>query len=213
MEIIIKDLTKEINGNIVIDNVSLSLSSGNIYGLCGYNGCGKTMLMRLIAGLIHPSKGTITIDGKQMGKEIDFPPNLGILIENPSFLGGYSGYDNLKLLSSISSKIHPSNIKKVLERVGLSNAAEKKYRKYSLGMKQRLGIAAAIMEKPQLLILDEPTNALDSEGVKRTKEIVRAERDRGALVIMTCHDRTVLEDLCNEIFNIERGAVIKEDKA
>lgn len=213
MEIVLKELTKEINGNRVVDNVNLTLCSGNVYGLCGYNGCGKTMLMRLIAGIIRPSKGTVTIDGKQLCKDMDFPPELGILIENPAFLGGYSGYDNLRLLASISGIISSDDIKNVLERVGLSDAAGKKYRKYSLGMKQRLGIAAAIMEKPKLLILDEPTNALDLEGVQRVKEIVRAERDRSALVIMTCHDRSVLEDLCDKIFNIERGAIIEGDKA
>lgn len=213
MEIVLKELTKEINGNRVVDNVNLTLCSGNVYGLCGYNGCGKTMLMRLIAGIIRPSKGTVTIDGKQLCKDIDFPPELGILIENPAFLGGYSGYDNLRLLASISGIISSDDIRNVLERVGLSDAAGKKYRKYSLGMKQRLGIAAAIMEKPKLLILDEPTNALDLEGVQRVKEIVRAERDRSALVIMTCHDRSVLEDLCDKIFNIERGAIIEGDKA
>lgn len=208
MEIILKNLTKEINGNYVVNNVNLTFHSGKIYGLCGYNGCGKTMLMRLIAGIIRPTMGTVTIDGKQLGKDMDFPPKMGILIENPAFLGSYSGYENLRLLASISGKINSDTIEDVLERVGLSDSAKKKYRKYSLGMKQRLGIAAAIMEKPDLLILDEPTNALDIDGVQRTKEIVRGERNRGALVIMTCHDRSVLEDLCDEIFNIEHGAVM-----
>ena len=208
MEIILKNLTKELNGNRVVNNVNLSLHAGKIYGLCGYNGCGKTMLMRLIAGMIRPTMGTVTIDGKQLGKEMDFPPGMGVLIENPAFLGNYSGYENLRLLASISGKINAAAIEDVLERVGLSDSAKKKYRKYSLGMKQRLGIAAAIMEQPNLLILDEPTNALDTDGVRRTKEILREERNRGALVIMTCHDRAILEDLCDEIFNIEHGAVM-----
>ena len=208
MEIILKNLTKELNGNRVVNNVNLSLYAGKIYGLCGYNGCGKTMLMRLIAGMIRPTMGTVTIDGKQLGKDMDFPPKMGVLIENPAFLGNYSGYENLRLLASISGKINSDMIEDVLERVGLSDSAKKKYRKYSLGMKQRLGIAAAIMEKPNLLILDEPTNALDTDGVQRTKEIIREERNRGTLVIMTCHDRAILEDLCDEIFNIEQGTVM-----
>ena len=208
MEIILKNLTKELNGNRVVNNVNLSLYAGKIYGLCGYNGCGKTMLMRLIAGMIRPTMGTVTIDGKQLGKDMDFPPKMGVLIENPAFLGNYSGYENLRLLASISGKINSDMIEDVLERVGLSDSAKKKYRKYSLGMKQRLGIAAAIMEKPNLLILDEPTNALDTDGVRRTKEIIREERNRGTLVIMTCHDRAILEDLCDEIFNIEQGTVM-----
>ena len=208
MEIILKNLTKELNGNRVVNNVNLSLYAGKIYGLCGYNGCGKTMLMRLIAGMVRPTMGTVTIDGKQLGKDMDFPPKMGVLIENPAFLGNYSGYENLRLLASISGKINSDMIEDVLERVGLSDSAKKKYRKYSLGMKQRLGIAAAIMEKPNLLILDEPTNALDTDGVQRTKEIIREERNRGTLVIMTCHDRAILEDLCDEIFNIEHGTVM-----
>lgn len=209
MEIVLKNLTKVINGNCVVNNVNLTLHSGNIYGLCGYNGCGKTMLMRLIAGLIRPTEGSITIDGKKLGKDMDFPPELGILIENPAFLGGYSGYDNLKLLASIKGEIGADNINNILKQVGLSDSAEKKYRKYSLGMKQRLGIAAAIMEKPKLLILDEPTNALDAEGVKNIKQIVVNERKCGALVIMTCHDGAILDDLCDKIFNIENGAIVE----
>lgn len=208
MEIILKNLTKELNGNRVVNNVNLSLHAGKIYGLCGYNGCGKTMLMRLIAGMICPTMGTVTIDGKQLGKDMDFPPKMGVLIENPAFLGNYSGYENLRLLASISGISNSDMIEDVLERVGLSDSAKKKYRKYSLGMKQRLGIAAAIMEKPNLLILDEPMNALDTDGVRRTKEILREERNRGTLVIMTCHDRAILEDLCDEIFNIEQGTVM-----
>ena len=208
MEIILKNLTKELNGNRVVNNVNLSLYAGKIYGLCGYNGCGNHVLMRLIAGMIRPTMGTVTIDGKQLGKDMDFPPKMGVLIENPAFLENYSGYENLRLLASISGKINSDMIEDVLERVGLSDSAKKKYRKYSLGMKQRLGIAAAIMEKPNLLILDEPTNALDTDGVQRTKEIIREERNRGTLVIMTCHDRAILEDLCDEIFNIEQGTVM-----
>lgn len=207
MKIILKDVTKVIKHNTVVNNVNLSLNSATVYGLCGYNGCGKTMLMRLISGLIIPTKGEIIIDGKTIGKQIDFPESMGILIENPSFLGGLSGFENLKILASLKNKPDENIIKKTISRVGLNPNDKKKYRKYSLGMKQRLGIAAAIMESPELIILDEPTNALDSDGVEITKQIIREERERGALVIMTCHDKEILEDMCDVIYSIEHGEI------
>ena len=210
MTITVKNITKKIRGNIVADDVNMTMKSGIVYGLCGYNGCGKTMLMRLIAGLIIPTKGEILFDNKILGKDIDFPESMGILIESPAFLDGLSGFDNLKLLSSIQGKIDNERIKKTISRVGLDPKDKKKYRKYSLGMKQRLGIAAAIMESPELIILDEPTNALDSDGVELTKRLIDEERQRGALVIMTCHDRSILEGVCDVIYSIEHGRITDE---
>ncbi len=210
MTITVKNVTKKIRGNIVADDVNMTMKSGIVYGLCGYNGCGKTMLMRLIAGLIIPTKGEILFDNKILGKDIDFPESMGILIESPAFLDGLSGFDNLKLLSSIQGKIDDERIKKTISRVGLDPKDKKKYRKYSLGMKQRLGIAAAIMESPELIILDEPTNALDSDGVELTKRLIDEERQRGALVIMTCHDRSILEGVCDVIYSIEHGRITDE---
>ena len=145
MTITVKNVVKKIRGNLVADQVNLTLHSGTVYGLCGYNGCGKTMLMRLIAGLIVPTEGEIQFDGKVLGKDISFPPSMGILIESPAFLGGMSGFENLKLLASIQGKITDETVRKAIARVGLDPKDKKKYRKYSLGMKQRLGIAAAIM--------------------------------------------------------------------
>lgn len=168
------------------------------------------MLMRLIAGLIHPSYGEIVYDGKMLGKDIDFPENMGILIENPAFLGGMTGFDNLKLLASIQGKISDDMIMKSITRVGLDPKDKKKYRKYSLGMKQRLGIASAIMEIPDLVILDEPTNALDANGVEITKKIIAEEKERSALVIITCHDQEILEDVCDVIYTIEHGKITNE---
>lgn len=210
MTITVKNITKKIRGNIVANDVNMTMKSGIVYGLCGYNGCGKTMLMRLIAGLIIPTKGEILFDNKILGKDIDFPESMGILIESPAFLDGLSGFDNLKLLSSIQGKIDDERIKKTISRVGLDPKDKKKYRKYSLGMKQRLGIAAAIMESPELIILDEPTNALDSDGVELTKRLIDEERQRGALVIMTCHDRSILEGVCDVIYSIEHGRITDE---
>ena len=168
------------------------------------------MLMRTIIGLIHPTTGRILIDGREIGKELEFPESIGFLLENPAFLDRYSGYQNLEMLASIKEKISSEEIKKALMRVGLDEeAAKKKYRKYSLGMKQRLGIAAAIMENPELLILDEPTNALDTEGVNLVKDIIRKEKNRGALVVLSCHDFKVLEELSDEIIKLENGRIIK----
>lgn len=210
MNITLENVTKKIRGSMIIDDVTLSLDSGNVYGLCGYNGCGKTMLMRLIAGLIIPTTGKISFDGKILGKDIDFPESMGILIENPAFLSGLTGFDNLKLLSSIKKEITEDVITKTITRVGLNPKDKKKYRKYSLGMKQRLGIASAIMESPKLIILDEPTNALDSNGVDIAKKIIAEERDRGALVIVTCHERSILEEISDVIYSIEHGRIIEK---
>ncbi|MBE6864285.1 MAG: ABC transporter ATP-binding protein [Ruminococcus flavefaciens] len=210
MKIEIKNLTKVLGGNTVVDNVNITMESGTVYGLCGYNGCGKTMLMRLIAGLIIPTKGSVSYDGKTLGKQLDFPPSIGILIENPAFLDSRSGFDNLKLLASIKGKVDKKTIASSIRKVGLDPDDKKKFRKYSLGMKQRLGIASAIMESPDLIILDEPTNALDSNGVELTQKLIRKECERGALVIMTCHDREILENVCDVIYTIEHGKIIDE---
>lgn len=204
MEVI--EVSKVIRKHTVLDRVSCSMRSGKIYGIQGINGSGKTMLMRVLIGLIHPSSGKVLIDGK----ELEFPKSIGFLLENPTFLDRYSGYQNLKMLASVKKIISDEEINKVLCLVGLDEeAAKKKYRKYSLGMKQRLGIAAAIMEKPDIVILDEPTNALDTSGVELVKEIVRGEKKRGALVIISCHDLAILEELSDEIIKLESGKVIE----
>lgn len=203
----ITDLVKDIKGKRIIDHVNLHLESGKITGLKGVNGSGKTMLMRLVCGLITPTSGSIVINGKRLGKDITFPESVGILIENPAFLDAYSGFDNLKLLASIKHRIGPEEIHQTIARVGLDPDDRKKYRKYSLGMKQRLGIAAAVMEEPDIIILDEPTNALDSDGVAMLKEILHDQRERGALVLISCHDLPTLQELSDEIYLMESGAL------
>ena len=187
--------------------MTLHLESGKITGLKGVNGSGKTMLMRLISGLITPTSGSITINGKQLGKDITFPESVGILIENPAFLDTYSGFDNLKMLASIQNRIGEEEIRAILAKVGLDPQDKKKYRKYSLGMKQRLGIAAAVMENPDIIILDEPTNALDSDGVEMLKEILHEHRERGALLLISCHDLATLKELSDEMYLMESGAL------
>lgn len=210
MEINVKHVTKHIKKSPILNDVTISLHSGNIYGLQGPNGSGKTMLMRLVSGLIRPSTGEVWIDGKQLGKEMDFPSSVGLLIENPSFLPNYTGVKNLELLAKIQNRITITDICQVICDVGLNPTDKRKYGKYSLGMKQRLGIAAAIMERPELLLLDEPTNALDDDGIKKICSLICRERDRGALVIMTCHDANILEQVSDEIFTLYEGRVEKK---
>lgn len=208
----IEHVSKQIKGSLVIDDISLMFVPGRIYGLRGINGSGKTMLMRFICGLIRPTSGNIYYDDMELGHDIFFPPDVGVLLENPSFLDGYSGYQNLKLIADIQKKIGEKEIKEILDKVGLEPTDKRKYKKYSLGMKQRLGIAAALMEQPDLVILDEPFNALDTNGVTMTANLIRNEKERGALVIMACHDREQLEFLADEIIEISGGKAAKEKK-
>lgn len=209
MTIVIESVSKTIGKTTVIDNVSMKLESENVYGFQGINGSGKTMLMKLISGLIYPSKGSISIDGKVLDKNNNFPDDMGLLIENPAFLPSYSGFENLKLLASIKGKIDDTVIKTTMRRVGLDPEEKKKYHKYSLGMKERLGIACAIMESPDLIILDEPTNSLDDSGVEMLQEVVLEEKKRGALIIISCHDYSILTSLVDQIYKIEEGKITK----
>lgn len=206
-EIVVNEVSKSIYGVPIINSISMKLVSGNVYGFQGINGSGKTMLMRLICGLIYPTKGEIIIDGKRLGKEITFPQSVGLLLENPAFLDSYTGYENLEMLASIKNIITREEIHEAITSVGLDPLDKRKYKKFSLGMKQRLGIAAAIMEKPDILILDEPTNSLDSSGVSLVKTIIAKERERGAIIILACHDLPVLQDVSDEIFLLGQGKI------
>ncbi len=210
MNIKIRNATKIIRKAVILKDIQLELESGMIYGLQGPNGGGKTMLMRLIAGLIRPNRGTVFVDGKELGKEIDFPPSVGLLIENPGFLPNYTGLKNLELLAQLQNRADVEQIRQTLTEVGLNPDDPRKYRKYSLGMKQRLGIASALMEKPDLILLDEPTNALDEQGVEQICDLIRRERDRGALIIMSCHDAKILESLADQIITVVDGDARKK---
>lgn len=205
----VHNLTKNIRGKTVLKNISLIMSPGRIYGFQGINGSGKTMLMRCILGLIKPTEGEVLIDGMRLGPEMEFPPSVGFLLENPAFLDRYTGLENLKMLASIQRRASTEDVMEALRRVGLdTDAAVMKYRKYSLGMKQRLGIAAAVMEKPDMILLDEPTNALDEDGIRQVIRIIHEERERGALIIVSCHDRYLLESLTDEIIVISNGEIV-----
>lgn len=168
-EIIIEGLSKKIKGTLILDNVNMQMEPGKVYGLRGKNGCGKTMIMRALCGLLIPDSGKVIIDGEVLHRDIKFPRSVGVLIENPSFLPQCTGYENLRMLSKLMGNISDEEVRNAIERVGLDPDDGRTYRKYSLGMKQKLGIANAIMGEPDLIILDEPINALD-EHKNRTSE-------------------------------------------
>lgn len=166
------------------------------------------MLFRAIAGLIRTTEGSIIIDGKKMGKDISFPENMGLLIEHPGFIPEYTGFKNLELLSFIQRKIDKKQVEEAIERVGLDPKDKKKFKKYSLGMKQRLGIAQAIMEDPELVILDEPTNGLDEDGVQKINQIILDLKKEGKTLLIASHDRESLDKVSDEIYQIDVGKIV-----
>ena len=200
----IKNLSKEIKGKYILDNINLTFEQGKIYGLYGRNGSGKTMLLRALAGLLIPTEGEIDMDGKVLHKDMDFPENAGIIIENTSLLPQFDGFTNLKQLGKIRNVATNEDIDKALDTVGLKGET-KKVKAYSLGMRQRLSIAQAIFEKPELLLLDEPTNALDENYIDKVREILLREKDRGAIVIIASHNKDDLGILADEIISMSDG--------
>ena len=208
MKIEIKNYTKIIKGSTVLDNINVVFESGKIYGLKGKNGSGKTMLMRAISGLIRPSSGEVMIENEVLGRDISFPRSIGVLIENPAFLANETGFSNLRMLADLGEGVSNEDIEAVLSELGLDSKDKKSYKKYSLGMKQKLGIAAAVMEHPDIIILDEPINALDQDSVEVVKKIIIRERDRGAVIILACHDTEELEYLSDESVCIQDAKII-----
>ena len=188
----IKDLTKSFDGVEVLSHISMTLEKGKIYGLVGRNGSGKTMLMKHILGFVSPTSGTITIDGKVLGKDIDAPDNIGAIIENPGFLPGYSGFRNLKMLASIRHKISDEEIKNAIRLVGLDPESKKHVGKYSLG----------------ILLLDEPLSGLDNDGVQEMYQILLKQREEGKLIVVASHSSEDIRVLCNEIFHFDKGKMI-----
>jgi ABC-2 type transport system ATP-binding protein len=206
----VQNLTKTIRGTTVLSDVSLEARPGRITGFAGPNGSGKTMLMRAIVGLVRPTSGSVSVDGvdpwgASCGRDGSAMPAIGLLLEGPAFLDGYTGLRNLELLASIRGLASHDDVCAAIRSMGLDPDDRRTYRKYSLGMKQRLGLAAAFMETPPVLILDEPTNALDTAGVELAVGAIRAARDRGATVILACHDADVLRDLSDEIWYLAEG--------
>lgn len=207
--LVVHDITKVINNNKVIDHVTLHLKPGNIYGLQGKNGSGKTMIIKAMCGLIRLHEGEVIVGGLILGKDRDFPESVGASIEMPGFIGRYTAFKNLKVLANLRGVISDLEIEETLKIVGLEDIGKKKYRHFSLGMKQKLGIAAAIMEHPKLILLDEPANALDEQSVRNLRIILQKEKERGALIVLSSHDAEELSILSDEIFVIENGHIEK----
>ena len=199
----IKNYCKSIKSRPILNNVSYNFEYGKIYGIYGHNGSGKTMLLRAIAGLLVPDSGSVVIDGKVLHKDMSFPPSIGIVIENMNLLPQYNAFDYLKILGKIKKTATDEDIKTALERVGLKS--DLKVKKFSLGMKQRLNIAQAVFEKQKIILLDEPTNALDNDGVQLIYKLLKEEKERGALVVITTHHKEDLEEVCDVVLEMTEG--------
>lgn len=208
----LQNVTKRIKENTVLDNVSYTFKSGFVYGLYGQNGSGKTMLLRAISGLINLDSGSIFIDGEKLHDKIEFPPETGIVIENMELLPECSAKKNLQMLAKIKNIADEKDIIFSLERVGLDPDSEKKVKKFSLGMKQRLNIAQAIFENQKIILLDEPTNALDEEAVQLIYKIIREEKSRGATIIVATHHKEDLKEVCDVILKIAEGKIVEENE-
>lgn len=204
----LKGVTKTIKGNVVLDDICFTFFGNKIYGIKGKNGSGKTMLMRCIAGLVRPTGGEIWIEGKKLDRKHTMPDSLGVLLENPSFLGEYTGYQNLKLLSDLGDNLSKEEMEGLLKRVGLEKQINKRYETYSLGMKQRLGVAAAIMGEPDIILLDEPINAIDGDGVEEIRDVIKALKAENRAIIVSCHDLEELKLLADEIITISEGKFV-----
>ena len=194
-----------LKGREILSDINLELLQGNIYGLVGNNGSGKTMLMKVICGLVKPGSGTVTCDGRVIGRDDDYLPDAGVIIETPGFISYYSGIRNLKLLAGIRGRIGTAEIRKAMEDVGLDPDLRLPVRKYSLGMRQRLGIAQAIMENPRHLIFDEPMNGLDKNGVGDTRKLLLEKKEQGAIIILSSHNREDIDILCDHVYEMEQG--------
>ncbi len=208
----LQNVTKRIKENTVLDNVSYTFKSGFVYGLYGQNGSGKTMLLRAISGLINLDSGSIFIDGEKLHDKIEFPPETGIVIENMELLPECSAKRNIQMLAKIKNIADEKDIIFSLERVGLDPDSDKKVKKFSLGMKQRLNIAQAIFENQKIILLDEPTNALDEDAVQLIYKIIREEKSRGATIIVATHNKEDLKEVCDVILKIAEGKIVEENE-
>lgn len=208
--IIIENATKKFGTQTVLNNVSLTLEDGKIYGFVGQNGCGKTVLFKSICGFIYLDRGTITVDGKVIGKDIDIIKDAGIIIESPGFLPNYSAFKNLKFLTMIKDNIGDEQIKSTLISVGLDPESKKMVGKFSLGMRQRLGIAQAIMENPHILILDEPMNGLDKRGVEDIRKILMDLKKKGKLILLASHNPLDIDILCDCVYELDAGTIVNQ---
>lgn len=206
----VSNLSLKIKDKIILSRINLCMEDGKIYGLSGNNGCGKTMLMKCICGFVRPTDGTVAADQKVIGKDMDYLEDAGVIIETPGFVPYYTGLKNLKLLAGIRRKADVGHLESVMKRCGLEPKLKLPVKKYSLGMRQRLGIAQAVMEDQKYLILDEPMNGLDKSGVKDMRELLLELRSQGKLIILASHNKADIDILCDRVYEMDDGAVINE---
>ncbi len=211
MKIEVKQVSKEFKKQMVLKDINVTFESGNIYGLIGRNGSGKSVFLKLLCALYCPTKGEILFDGENVIKEKKFPPSTGALIEKPSFIGDLTGFENLKLLASIQKKIGEDEINAILKKVELYEEKDKKYSKYSLGMKQKLGIAQALMEDPDIIILDEPFSGVEDETARSLRNLLLEEKKKGKLIIVATHMKEDLEKLATVTYRFQNGRMVKQE--
>lgn len=197
-----KDVSKSYKGLVLFENTDLSIEKGKIYGLVGPNGSGKSVLFKMMCGFVFPDQGTVTVRGIQLGKQNRFPDNFGVIIDRPGYLGNKTGFENLKYLAMIQNQITDDKIKEAMTAVGLQPAARQKVKNYSLGMKQKLALAQAIMENQEVLLLDEPFNALDIDSVEKIRDLLFSLKDQGRTIVLTSHNQEDIDILCDHVFRV-----------
>jgi ABC-2 type transport system ATP-binding protein len=205
--LVIENISKKVKNHLVLKNISLTFEEGNVYGLVGQNGSGKTMLLRAISGLIRVHEGTIIYDGKIVGKDFDFLPSLGLIIEHEGLDPAISGFNNLRLLSKINNNAGDKEIEIALTKVGLDPKDSRPVKKYSLGMKQKLIIAQAIFERPKILLLDEPTNGLDDDAIEKFYQLIKELKNEGRIIVIASHNKKDIDELCDSIIMIKEGSI------
>ncbi len=205
--ITIENVVKRFKDATVLNKISVNFEQGKVHGLIGRNGSGKTMLMKCICGIVPLTSGKISVNGKAIGKDVDIPENVGVIIETPGFLPNYSAYSNLKFLAAIKGKIGKTEIKNAIKSVGLNPDDKKHVGKFSLGMRQRLGLAQAIMEDPDLLILDEPMNGLDKDGVKDMRQYLLDLKAQGKTILIASHSSEDIDVLCDTVCEMDKGVL------
>ena len=209
----VKNLSKDFGQERVLHSVTRDFEKGRIHGIVGNNGSGKTVLMKCICGFLIPTEGEVIVNGKRVGKDVDFPPGLGLIIDTPGFLPNMTGVKNLEILASLNKKIGLEEIAAAIRRVGLDPLMKKPVGKYSLGMRQRLGIAQAIMENPSLLILDEPLNGLDKHGVMEMRQLIKGLKEQGKTILLASHNQGDIDELCDTVCEMDAGVmtIIREE--
>ena len=212
MELKLKNVSKKFDNNYVIKDVNITFKSGKIYGFIGRNGSGKSILRKMICGFYKPTEGEILLDDYNYIKDGNFPDSTRALIEKPNFLPDLTGYENLKLLASIQNKIGDKEIKEAIEKVNLEEEANKKFSKYSLGTKQKLGIAQVLMENPNIIILDEPFNGVENDTAEKLRKVLKEERKKGKLIILASHIKEDIDKLADEVYLVDGGKISEEKK-